>query len=100
MILTPELIQRADAAGRTVTDDAETLSYSGLAARVAETVEKLDAQPWAAPGYTVALPLTNDIAGICAYWRCSNGRCPWSCCPRTMMAQHPHSAARGWTPPR
>ena len=66
MILTPELIQRADAAGRTVTDDAETLSYSDLAARVAETVEKLDAQPWAAPGYTVALPLTNDIAGICA----------------------------------
>ena len=58
MILTPELIQRADAAGRTVTDDAETLSYSDLAARVAETVEKLDAQPWAAPGYTVALPLT------------------------------------------
>lgn len=45
MILTPELIQRTDAAGRTVTDNAETLSYSDLAARVAETVEKLGAQP-------------------------------------------------------
>ena len=49
MILTPELIQRADAAGRTVTDDAETLSYSDLAARVAETVKNWTHSPGLRP---------------------------------------------------
>ncbi len=66
MLLTEDLIARADAADRFVADDGAQLSYSALADRVAETAETLAAHDWAAPGRAVALPLTNDLAGICA----------------------------------
>ena len=66
MLLTKDLIARAEAGSRFVADDAEQLSYAELDARVDAVAAEMATQGWAAPGCTVALPLTNDIAGIAA----------------------------------
>lgn len=66
-ILTESGIRIAEDAGSFIEDESERLSYTQLDARVRKLIATWAGQNWAGGGSTVALPMTNNIAGITAF---------------------------------